>query len=349
METVVAYVAQTNVGNSPTLEVIGQRPKQIRKVLSPIENDPDLRIPSFNRRWYPLQEGSVLLGVIRAERFPTEKQWPDSLDKRLQISASALANCLSLELDREKLLNELSQQKEQIGILVHQLRNPLAALRTYAQLLLRKLGPDSSQIDLVEGLLSEQKQVDKYLLALDEIAQPTQSNKTIAPARLLLPPLLPSEEPIDLIELLKPLIDRAEATAKLQGRKWIGPINVPQWIKEPRPVSEGFVPEIVANLLENAFRYTSPAASIGICFNENGICVWDSGKPIPFSEREKIFESGFRSSESSSYQGSGLGLSLGRKLAKQFYGELNLITDPSIFDSSLPIEGNAFVISLPVK
>ena len=40
---------------------------------------------------------------------------------------------------------------------------------------------------------------------------------------------------------------------------------------------------------------------------------------------------------------------LGRKLAKQFYGELNLITDPSIFDSSLPIEGNAFVISLPAK
>ena len=35
------------------------------------------------------------------------------------------------------------QQRLQLNLMVHQLRNPLAALRTYAQLLLRRLGPDS--------------------------------------------------------------------------------------------------------------------------------------------------------------------------------------------------------------
>jgi len=188
IETVVAYVAQTNNEDSPSLEVVGQRPRQTRNVIGPIEDDPELMLPSLNRRWYPLQEGSILLGVLRVERFKTENNWPDSLDQRFKITASALANCLSLELERENLVTQLSAQRDQIGILVHQLRNPLAALRTYAQLLLRKLGPDSSKRSLVEGLLSEQKQLDKYLVALDEITHPKLSPKIISPTRLLLPP-----------------------------------------------------------------------------------------------------------------------------------------------------------------
>ncbi len=349
LEIVVAYVANTDAANSPTLKVVGQRPKQITKALGSIENDPDLRVPSTNRRWYPLQEGSILLGVLRAERFPSEKEWPDSLDQKLQISASFLANCMSLELDRKKLLNELNQQKDQIGVLIHQLRNPLAALRTYAQLLLRKLDPDSTNRSLVEGLLIEQKQVDKYLLALDEIVEPDLEVKAIAPASLLLPPFIPSKEPLNLMELLNPLIDRAEATAKLQGFKWISPEYCPSWIKESRPTEEGFIPEIVANLLENAFRYTTPGEAIGICFNDQGICVWDSGELIPFEERSKIFERGFRGEKNKNLKGSGLGLSLARELAKKFNGDLKLACNPSSFDESLPKQGNAFIISLKVK
>ncbi len=345
LEIVVAYVAITNQEHSPTLEVVGQRPKHIQKVLAPIENDPDLRVPSSNRRWYPLQEGSILLGVLRAERFPTENQWPEALDEKLQSSASVLANCISLELEREKLSTALRQQKDQIGVLVHQLRNPLTALRTYAQLLLRKLDSESTQRNLVEALLTEQKQVDKYLFALDEMSKSSITSNVIAPARLLLPPFLPTQESLDLMELLSPLIDRAEATAKLQGFVWVGPKRLPSWIQEPRPIDQGFIAEIVANLLENAFRYSSVGSSIGICFNQEGICVWDSGKPIPISDREKIFERGFRGKENIDLKGSGLGLSLARELTKQFNGELKLIANPSSFDKSLPLKGNAFVIS----
>ncbi len=349
LEVVVAYVAKTNDKDSPTLEVIGQRPKGIIKVLGSIEDDPDLRAPSLNRRWYPLQEDSVLLGVLRAERFPSEEKWNDGLDNRLQISASTLARCLSLELDREKLLDELRQQRDQIGVLVHQLRNPLTALRTYAQLLLRKLGPESNQRNLVEGLLSEQKQVDKYLLALDKIAQPKLNSNSVVPSRLLLPPLITSKENLNLMELLNPLIDRAAATAKLKGFKWFGPLQIPNWLEELRPAEEGVVAEIVANLLENAFRYSPSNSSIGISFNNSAICVWDNGPAIPASQRKKIFENGYRSEKSHSFNGSGLGLSLGKDLAKEFGGELSLILNPFCFDKALPKEGNAFVISMPER
>ena len=63
LEHVVVYVARSGDSGSPTLEVVGQWP-QLEKVLQPVETDTALRTPSSNRRWYPLQEGSILLGCL---------------------------------------------------------------------------------------------------------------------------------------------------------------------------------------------------------------------------------------------------------------------------------------------
>ena len=170
LEHVVVYVARSGDSGSPTLEVVGQWPKS-EKILQPVETDTALRTPSSNRRWYPLQEGSILLGVIRAERIASEEEWPESLDQRLQSMSILLANSLASELDRKRLLDQLDDQKEQISLMVHQLRNPLAALGTYAKLLLRKIGPESEHENLVKGLITEQAQVNKYLSALDQLSQ----------------------------------------------------------------------------------------------------------------------------------------------------------------------------------
>ena len=106
---------------------------------------------------------------------------------------------------------------------------------------------------------------------------------------LLLPPLLPSETCISVKSLIEPLIERAKARANLQGRNWYGPSKWPLWM-EAKSISEGVIAEIVANLLENAFRYSPPKASIGIEVIEEGICIWDQGTPIKEEEREKIFQ-----------------------------------------------------------
>ena len=172
------------------------------------------------------------------------------------------------------------------------MRNPLAALRTYAKLLLRRLGPESTHRSLIESLLSEQDQLNRYISALDELSQVKLPASDGAPAPLLLPPVVSPGPSLTIKTLLNPLIDRAAATAHLQGREWFSPSNWPSWTNEPRDVSDGVVAEIVANLLENAFRYSPSQASIGIEVTEEGICVWDEGTPINEEEREKIIEKG---------------------------------------------------------
>ena len=118
---------------------------------------------------------------------------------------------------------------------------------------------------------------------------------------------------------------------------------------ETSSISEGVIAEIVANLLENAFRYSSSKSSIGLNFSEDSLCVWDEGPEIPVNEREKIFKKGFRGDRVVDRSGSGLGLFLGCQLAKELGGDLKLITSPKEFDSGLPFIGNAFVLRLPIK
>ena len=124
--------------------------------------------------------------MLRAEQH-RESAWSDQLDRRLQASASALAYSLGLELERSRLLDELHQQRQQMNLVVHQLRNPLAALRTYAQLLLSRLGPEHLQRPLVTGLLQEQAQLDRYITSLDLIGRENLPHGPEAPAPLLLP------------------------------------------------------------------------------------------------------------------------------------------------------------------
>ena len=170
-----------------------------------------------------------------------------------------------------------------------------------------------------------------------------------SPTPLLLPPVLLKGPLLNVRSLLQPLIDRAAATANLQGRKWYSPSDWPSWTNKLRPSGDGVIAEIVANLLENAFRYSSPTSSIGLYLNKKGLCVWDGGIQISADERERIFQKGVRGKNINKASGSGLGLALGLQLSEQIGGELKLIIPPIEVDPSLPEKGNAFYLTLPTK
>ncbi len=347
LERLVVYVAQTREGHSPSLEEVGKWPLNGNALL-PVEEDPDVRTPSAERRWYPFQEGKILLGVLRAEKVRSSSEWPKSLELRLQATSATLTHCLSLELERSKLLEQMDQQRSQISLMVHQIRNPLAALRTYAQLLLRRLGPESIHHNLVQGLLTEQDQLNRYVSALDQIGQFNLPIEAPNSSPLLLPPVFSEDLNSSIRDLLTPLMDRAAATANLQNRLWITPIDWPSWTEMPSE-GNGEIAEIVANLLENAFRYSPSSTSLGLKLKDGALCVWDSGNPIANDEREKIFYKGFRGKNTADISGSGIGLALGRQLAEKLGGSLSLISSPADFDKSLPAKGNAFVLTIPFK
>jgi signal transduction histidine kinase len=363
----VVYLTIPSDNGKPALEPIGQWPDSAQALAagpdpSALELAPMPQ--AVTRRWLPLRDGSQLVGALRVDSrvWP----WPQALAERLQATAGCLTEALGLDLEQQRLSRALAEQDDQLQLLVHQLRNPLAALRTFGQLLLRRLERDPLNRPLVENLLAEQRQLNRYVDAIDQLARPTPLVAAGPQAEpLLLPPSLdgPAQQP--LAEWLLPLLERAAATASLQGRIWQGPQHLPNWRG-----AGGAVAEILANLLENAFRYSPIGARIGLhCMalasgpdgstdgstgggaggepNAVGLTVWDSGPAIALEERQRIFGRGARGQAQGAIPGSGLGLALARDLARRLGGDLELVVPPQAVDPSLPDQGNAFRLTLP--
>ena len=347
----VLYLASAKPGTKATFEMIGQWP-QIDRLLISIEDDPSLKVSSPNRRWYPLQENDILLGVLRVETDLKGENWPVSLDSRLKALSISLAKCVSIELERQNKNEEINYLKNQVNVIIHQLRNPLAALRTYAKLLIKRLGSDVDSIAIVEQMIIEQKQINQYMKSFEQLNSPIQLPFEIGEERLLLPPNLDNKKVITVQSLLRPILERGKANAKLENRNWIQPSFWPDWTLVPIEAKYIVIAEIVANLLENAFKYAQKDAEIGIAVTSQGLCIFDDGKKITKNETEKIFEKGFRGSAAKKKGGTGVGLFLARKLAKQIGGELRLLENNSIANieklKNLK-KKNIFYLELPIK
>lgn len=106
------------------------------------------------------------------------------------------------------------------------------------------------------------------------------------------------------------------------------------------------IQQILHNLLSNAFRYSPDGGEIILTLdcqnNQVSLTVRDSGPGIPQDALPNIFERFYRADKSRSRieGGSGLGLSIARKLAQAHGGDLTVTNHPdggAIFTLTLPI------------
>ncbi|MBY0579023.1 MAG: sensor histidine kinase [Burkholderiales bacterium] len=215
-----------------------------------------------------------------------------------------------------RLGNALAAQSRFIADAAHQLRTPLAGLKTQTDYALRQSNPDEIRHSLKQLQTSSERTIHliNQLLSLAR-AEPGWE-KTILPAK------------IDLNTLA------SEVTSR-----W-----VPQALKKdidlgfepaPGPVilsgSDFLLQEMLGNLVDNAIRYTHPGGKVTVSLfrreGETGISVEDNGPAIPRSEQEHIFER-FHRILGSQEEGCGLGLSIVREIAHAHNGEVFLVEQP---------------------
>tara|TARA_Y100000589_G_scaffold329387_1_gene375743 strand:- start:1916 stop:3061 length:1146 start_codon:yes stop_codon:yes gene_type:complete len=350
----VVYLASAKKGEKAGFELLGQWPQNDRS-LKPVTDDPELKVSSPNRRWYPIQDKDILIGVIRVETDFSSGEWPLMLDSRLKALALSLSKSFEIEIERKRNDEEINYLRSQVGFIIHQLRNPLAALRTYAQLLMKRLGSDSDSLEIIESMLNEQKQINEYIGSFEKLNQPIQIAIDVGEERLLLPPNLDTEERITVKDLISPLLERGQANAILQNKSWVESKEWPSWAVKKIAPKYRVIVEIIANLLENAFKYSETEARIGISVIKSGILVFDNGQKILGNEGEKIFKKGYRGISSKNKNGSGVGLFLAKKLAKKIGGDLFLLENLSVNEIDVDIEfqnfneNNIFYLKLPIE
>jgi CheY-like chemotaxis protein/anti-sigma regulatory factor (Ser/Thr protein kinase) len=103
--------------------------------------------------------------------------------------------------------------------------------------------------------------------------------------------------------------------------------------------------QILANLLDNAVKYSPPGSpidvSLAVVGNDAELRVTDRGVGVPDEERDMLFAPFFRTTRTRDISGTGLGLHISRRIAEQHHGHLSLESSNGA--------GTVFLLTLPLE
>jgi len=285
----------------------------------------------------PLVYDNHILGFLRLGR--EQPEWSEQDLALIGQVVNTLA--IAFALDRR---NQLLYQHHQdfVARLLHQVRNPLTAIRTFAQLLWRRLKQDQRNQELSQGILQEAQHLQELFL-LAETHQPFLLAQPEHPlSHKLLPAGKLAVQPTQLQPILQGVAHNASAIAAVRQIDFTTdiPADLP-----PVPANASAIREVLTNLIDNALKYTPAGGKVhlGAAVSDNSlrITVADSGVGIPSADLEHLFTPGFRGHQAQgAIAGSGLGLAIARDLVRQMGGDISV-------QSQLG-EGSQFVVQLPM-
>ena len=235
--------------------------------------------------------------------------------------------------DAEASLREADRRKDEfLATLSHELRNPLAPLRNALELL-RLAGPEDTRSKPLHEMMARQlNHLVRLVDDLLEISRISRGAFQLRRERVLLETVVQSA-----VETSEPLVREARHALE------IALPQAPVWL-EGDPVR---LSQILANLLNNAARYTPPGGRIALraaVTRENvEIAVEDNGKGIAATDLAELFVMFRRSADSRRRNdgGLGVGLALSRRLAEMHGGTV-------LAHSEGPGKGSRFVVRLPL-
>ncbi len=194
----------------------------------------------------------------------------------------------------------------------HEIKNPLASLRSAIEALPRIEDPEL-RAELIQIATHDVRRIDRLV---SEISDASRIDAEISRATF---------ERIDLAELVCAIIGGREDRALNHGH----PIHLTA--RGPTPQVSGVpmrLERVVENLLDNAVSFSPPDAPIDVAIANDGrwvtLTVMDSGPGIPPEAREKVFRRfhSDRPAQEDFGDHSGLGLAIARAIAEAHDGTL---------------------------
>jgi signal transduction histidine kinase len=210
----------------------------------------------------------------------------------------------------------------------HELRTPVTSLQLMLDLLISDLDAEPAAVD---DAREQAYKADAQAARLSQLAAELLDLSRIDAGLAL------RSEPVELAEVLRSVVAEMEVRLAGEGRSVAIGDGGDGWaLGDP-----GNVARIVRILLDNALRHTPAPGGVHVEFvdpgDHVGIAVQDEGPGVAADDRERIFARFTRGAQADA-GGFGLGLAIGRELARRMGGDL-LLEDTTA--------GARFVLSLP--
>jgi len=224
--------------------------------------------------------------------------------------------------------NSMEEQKRFISDSSHELRTPLTSLRSEIEVGL--LDKNLTLIKSKKILESNLEEVISLQTLSDNLLELAQNGKTINK----------DADTLSLENIIQNAIKKLEPTAKAKE------IKIENTVKKAKVKGiEDRLQELFVILIDNAIKYSPKKSTVEIKSKQSGnkveILVIDHGRGISEKDLPHIFDRFYRSDESRSESGYGLGLSIGKKIVESHNGEIEATSEigkETIFKVILPAQ-----------
>jgi len=264
----------------------------------------------------PIRDGSgTIIGASKIARDVTERRRLEDHLRRLAIDLS--------EADRQK--------SEFLATLAHELRNPLAPIRSALELL-RFSGADPERTALARDTM--ERQLGQLIRLVDDLLDVNR----VMHNRLELRPV-----DIDIALVIHQAVEMSQPLADKAGHRLNVILPATPLFLHADPVR---LTQVFANLLNNSCKYTPPGGDIRISVERDGgqavVRVKDSGAGIPRERLDGIFDmfAQVNRSPERAQGGLGIGLTLVRRLVEMHDGSVKAESDGLG-------KGSEFIVRLP--
>ena len=255
------------------------------------------------------------------------------LDARVPVPArngdvlSELGAVSNAMLERIQTLVEGMHQA--LDTVAHDLRTPLARLRSRAeQLLVDGADSPARYREALADCVEEADRVSSLLTALMDISEAETGVMSL------------QREAVDVGAVLEETVDLYEDVAESCGislRVSVPAEGVRCLADRPR------LRQVLANLVDNAVKYTPTGGSIELAARDHGreveISVRDTGVGIAADQLPRIWDRLYRGDAAAGGRGLGLGLSLVRAIVRAHGGRADVFSEPG--------HGSTFRVTLP--